>query len=152
MADDDVKLTTEEYWSFEIGGTQVPHMTSISIPTASFSSNDFRHENAQAKAESTTVTGTVNFGDITGTRIMDEDTTIQDWFAEGDAIQGNGGASVTKKEAVLYLRDADAADVKKWSMTGVWITSYHAGGHLDAAGGTPLMESFTLHFDHMSVE
>ena len=83
---------------------------------------------------------------------MDEDTTIQDWFVEGDPVEGGGGGKVTKKEAILYLRDAEGADVKKWSMTGVWITSYQAAGILDAGGGSPLMETFSLHFDNMTVE
>ena len=149
---DEVKLHTEEYWSLEVGGTQIPRMTSVTVPTGSFSPNTFRHENDQAKSEATTVPGTVNFADITGTRIMDEDTTIQDWFAEGDPVEGGGGGKVTKKEAILYLRDAAGADVKKWSMTGVWITSYAASGSLDAGGGSPLMESFSLHYDNMTIE
>jgi phage tail-like protein len=152
MADDEVVVHTEEYWSLEVDNTQIPRMTSVSVPSVSFTPNDFRHENGQARSESTKIAGKVQYGDITGTRIMDDDTTIQDWFSEADPGEGGGGGKVTKKEAVLYLRDAEGKDVKKWSMTGVWITSYSASASLDASGTSPITEMFSLTFDKLTIE
>ena len=149
---DEVTLSTEEYWSFEVDNTQIPRMTSITVPGASFAPNNFKHENDQARSQTTSVPGRVTFMSVTGTRLMDEDTTIQDWFAEGDPTEGGGGGKVTKKEAVLYLRDAEGNDVKKWSMTGVIPTSFQASGSLSAQGGGVLMESFSLHFDNLTIE
>jgi phage tail-like protein len=149
---DPVVLHTEEYWSFEIDNTQVPRMTSITVPGGTFSPNDFRHENDQARSQATKLPGRVSLSDITGTRIMDDDSTIQDWFGEADPVEGGGGGKVTKKEATLFLRDSEGTDVKKWSMTGVWITSYQPGGNLDADGGSPITEVFSLHYDTLAVE
>lgn len=149
---DEVTLSTEEYWSFEVDNTQIPRMTSITVPGASFSPNAFKHENDQARSQTTSVPGRVTFQGVSGTRLMDDDTTIQDWFAEADPTEGGGGGKVTKKEAVLYLRDAEGNDVKKWSMTGVIPTSFAASGSLSAQGGGVLMETFSLHFDNLTIE
>jgi len=149
---DEVTLSTEEYWSFEIDNTQIPRMTSITVPGASFSPNNFKHENDQARSQTTSVPGRVTFMSISGTRLMDEDTTIQDWFAGMDGAIGIDTDSTIAAEAEQHLRDAEGNDVKKWSMTGVIPTSFAASGSLTARGGGVLMESFSLHFDNMTIE
>ena len=147
----EVVLHTEEYWELQIAGTQVPHMQSIVIPSGSFIPNDFAHENDQAKPESAKMPGKISWQDISGTKIMTDDTTIQEWFLQGDPVEGGGGAKVEKKEAAVIVYDAGGAEVRKYELTGVWPTSYAASASLDAGGGDTISEMFSLSYETCKV-
>lgn len=148
----DVVLHTEEYWNLQIDGTEVPLMTSIVIPSGTFMANDFKHENDQARPESAKIPGKIQWADISATKLMGEDTTIQDWFLEGDPVEGGGGAKVTKKEAAVLIYDSEGTEIKKYSLTGVFPTSYSASANLDADGGDVIMEAFSLCFETCTLE
>jgi phage tail-like protein len=150
--DDDVKVTTGEFFRLDLGGMEGDmKFKSCSLPSGSLTPAVVPFINGQSRSQTTSVAVTMNWTDIVITRAVDDKSGFWEWFKEGIPADGGGTGKMTKKDVNLELVDGEGNTVKKWALTGAHPTSFAGGGTLNAGSGEVMVETLTLGYDHCTI-
>lgn len=148
MASDFVP-TTGLHFELDLGGLEGElKFTTCSLPSISLTPVQALYQDANNNPESATVPVAISYGDITVSRAFDESNAMAEWINQGNPAEGGGTGAVEKKDCKLTLKNGDDT-MREWTLEGCCPISHSGGGTLMSAGGSVLVESMTLHYDHL---